>query len=464
MSTDVDTPHDSDGAGARRAAQAAFLGGTLEYYDFGIFLTASSLVFNKIMFSGDATSATLLSLMTFGLAYVARPLGGVVLGDLGDRFGRKRILLATLLLMGGATFLVGCLPTYATAGVLAPVLLIVLRLLQGISAGGEIAGSSVLVVEHAPPDRRGFYGSWAINGPIAGFVLSSLVFVGVAAMPEDALLSWGWRVPFWASVVVLAVAYLVRRTIEEPEVFVREVAQASSAPEARTPPVWQLLRHHAPAVLRLAACALFTTVNTIVAVFGLTYATGTVGLSPSLMLAVSVVANVLAIPVQTLAGMLSDRVGRRPVMIVGCLGCAAGTSGYFAAITTQHPVLIFAAAIVLTSGFYSLANGVYPAFFVEMFATRVRYTGTAMGLQISQLVAGFAPAVALALAGGEATHWAPAAVLTAVVCGISVLAILSARETARTPLRALEQRDRGRPAWSGVPRHDGPPHHSGPGR
>ncbi|WP_281689693.1 MFS transporter [Pseudonocardia thermophila] len=413
---------------ARRAARAAFLGGTLEYYDFGIFLTASSLVFNKIMFAGDATSATLASLMTFGLAYVARPLGAIVLGNLGDRFGRKRILVVTLLLMGGSTFLIGCLPTYAAAGLAAPVLLIALRLVQGVSAGGEIAGSSVLVVEHAPAHRRGFYGSWAINGPIAGFVLSSVVFVGVAAMPEDVLLSWGWRVPFWASVLVLAVAYLVRRTIEEPEVFVREAAAPTT-----TPPLRQLLRQ-SPAMLRLAACAMFTTVNTIVSVFGLTYATQTVGLSASLMLAVSIVANVIAIPVQTLGGMLSDRIGRRPVMVIGSLGCAAGIFGYFAAITAQEPVLVFVAAIVLTGGFYSLANGVYPSFFVEMFPTRVRYTGTAIGLQISQLVAGFAPVVALALAGGAATHWLPAAVLTAGLCGLSAVAVLTARETFRTPL------------------------------
>ncbi|MTD54664.1 MFS transporter [Amycolatopsis pithecellobii] len=420
---------------ARKAALAAFLGGTLEYYDFGIFLTASSLVFSHIMFGGDGSSAILLSLATFGVAYVARPLGGIVLGHLGDRYGRKRVLLATVVLMGTSTFLIGCLPTFATAGVWAPILLVALRLLQGVSAGGEIAGSSVLVVEHAPARRRGVFGSWAINGPNAGFVVAGLVFIGVAGMPHAALLAWGWRIPFWLSLFVLGVAYFFRRSIEEPEVFVEQVEAADRGSDQAIPrlPLWELLRHQAPAVLRVAACALFTTVNTMVSVFALTFATGPMRLPSSLMLAVSILINTIAIGLQPLAGILSDRFGRRPVMLVGCLGCMAGIFGYLDAISAASPVAIFIAVIGLTL-FYTMANGVYPAFFVEMFETRVRYTGTAVGLQISQLVAGFAPVVALALAGGDTRNWIPAAVLTAALCAVSVVAIFFARETFRRTL------------------------------
>jgi len=406
----------------------------LEYYDFGIYLTASALIFSRVLFSTDGASAVLLSIGSFGLAYLARPIGALVLGQLGDRIGRKRVLLACLVSMGASTFLIGCLPTYSVAGAAAPAALVVLRLVQGISAGGEIAGSSVLIVEHAPDGRRGLFGAWAINGPIAGFVLSNTVFVAVTALPDEVLYTWGWRIPFWLSLLVLVVAYLVRRTIEEPEVFV-----ASARDRPATLPLVELVRHHLGAVLRLTGCALFTVVNTVVAVFGLAYATGTAGLSPSFMLLVSIVANVVAIPVQTLGGHLSDRIGRRPVMITGSAGCAVGIFGYFAAIAAHQPALVLLAAIVLTGGFYSLANGVYPAFFVEMFDVRVRYTGTAIGLQISQLVAGFAPLAATALAGGHGA-WTPAAILTAAVCLVAVVATRTARETAREPLRDLGAR------------------------
>jgi MFS family permease len=301
---------------AKKAALAAFLGGALEYYDFFIYATAASLVFSKIFFpSGDPTVALIASFATFGVAYVARPFGAVVFGHLGDKIGRKNTLVLTLVLMGSATFLIGALPDFNTAGYWAPALLVLLRLMQGLSAGAETAGASALSTEEAPEGRRGFFASFAMSGISAGIVLASLAFLPVAAMSEADRLAWGWRIPFWLSLVVLIVAYLVRRSLEEPEVF----EEKHDHGELVKLPFAKMFKTHPAQFFQVALMSFETVTNTFMQSFGLAYAVS-VGVPASTMLWVSITGNIIAVVSQPFMAWLSDRYGRRPIFITGVLG------------------------------------------------------------------------------------------------------------------------------------------------
>lgn len=418
-----------------RAAIASFLGSTLEYYDFYIYASAAALVFGKVFFpAANPATGTLLSLATFGVAYIARPVGAVILGHFGDRVGRKRIMLLTVTAMGSATFLIGCLPSYRTAGVLAPILLVILRVLQGISAAGEQSGAGSLTLEHAPAGRRAFFTSWTLTGTQAGFILATMVFLVVADLPDRQLISWGWRIPFWCSVVVVVLAYVVRRRLEEPEVFRAEQRSDAIAKF----PVAQLLQTQPADLLRVVLCSFIAVVSTVFAVFGLAFATGhAVGVSKTTMLLVAVAANVLALIMQPLLAILADRIGRRPVFISGVIGCGIMIFVYFIAIMSGNTLLIYLAALILIGVCYSAPNAVWPTFYAEMFATRVRFSGMAIGTQIGFALAGFAPTIAWTLVGNSRTHWLPVAILVAVTCALSAAAAFTARETYRTPLTEL---------------------------
>src|SRR4051794_21892829 len=249
----MQTPREHDGARPEdagktpvKAALASWIGSVLEYYDFFIYGTAAALVFGKVFFpESDPATGTLLSFATYGVGYVARPVGAFFMGHIGDTHGRKNVLLLTVALMGTATFLVGCLPTYDDIGIWAPVLLVALRLLQGFSASGEQSGANSLSLEHAPEDRRAFFTSFTLGGTQTGLIIATAVFLPIGAMPEDDLLSWGWRVPFWLSAIVVIVGLFIRRRIEEPPAFQRELDEDT----AGGVPVAMLLRDHWLAVL-----------------------------------------------------------------------------------------------------------------------------------------------------------------------------------------------------------------------
>lgn len=437
--SDPNADPNADPTKAKQAAKAAFFGSMLEYYDFYIFASAAALVFPHVFFEGSK-NPMLLSLATFGISYIARPIGAVVLGHFGDRAGRKTVMMFCLVLMGVVTFLVGCLPSKEMMGWVGPALLVVLRVGQGISAAGEQSGAGSLTLEHSPIRRRGFFCSWTLTGTQAGFILASLAFIPVAALPDDVLFSWGWRVPFWMSFLVLVVAYIVRRKLEEPEIFVhnQEEAEHRSAPL----PVVDLFRNHWRDVLRVVVCAFIAVVSTVFSVFGLAYATAEgIGLSRTTMLWVAIAANAVALFSQPLYGMLSDRIGRKPVFIGGAVLSAVGIFGYFGAIGTGNVPLIFLAAIVLMAGFYGAANAIWPAFYAEMFSSRVRYSGMAIGTQVGFALAGFAPTIATALRGADPQNWVPVAVFTAICALLSAAAAYTARENYRIPLLDLD-RDR----------------------
>ncbi|MEV6898469.1 MFS transporter [Amycolatopsis sp. NPDC051372] len=417
-----------------KAALAAWIGSALEYYDFFIYGTAAALVFGKIFFPASSPAAgTLLALSTFGVGYVTRPLGALLLGHLGDRFGRKRVLIATLLLMGLSTVLVGCLPSYEAIGVASPVLLVVLRLLQGLSAGGEQASANSMSLEHAPEHRRAYYTSFTLSGTQAGQIVATAVFLPVAALPQDALLSWGWRVPFWLSAVMVAVGYFIRRSVEETPVFREEVA----AGEVVRLPLAVLLRDHWADVLRVIVAALIASVSTIFTVYALSYAVNTVGLSKTPMLWVGVLANVAAVISIPLWAKLSDRKGRKKIFIAGSLGCAVLIFGYLGAIAAGSYLWIFVLGIGMFGIVYTATSAIWPSFYGEMFPARVRLSGTAIGTQIGFAISGFLPSVAAAVAGDGRGAWLGVAIFTAGLCVVNAIAVATGRETYRVPTALL---------------------------
>lgn len=416
---------------AKRSAVSAFLGGTLEYYDFLLYASAAAIIFPRVFFP-EASAASLLSFATFGVAYLARPLGGLIIGHIGDRFGRKKALMITLISMGIATFLIGCLPTYEQVGMLAPIMLVGLRLIQGFSAGGETAGAGSLTMEHAPEGRRGFYGSFTVQGAGAGYVLASLVFIPIAAMPDEILFSWGWRLPFLASFAVLFLSIWMRRRIQEPEVFV----EARQQGETRKVPVVAAFRTNWRGVLRVSAATMHFFADTLIAVFGVAFAIS-MGMDRTTALWSTVVAQSLGLLVRPYAGHLSDRFGRKPVFAFGTITVGVLTFFYLGAIAQGSVPGLFIFQALLSGVGMAVCGAVYPTFFAEQFKAPVRYTGMAVGMTLGAMVAGFIPTVAQSFMVADSGNWMPAAIIVAVALLIATIAVLTAKETAHTPLQDL---------------------------
>ncbi|AJF70236.1 MFS transporter [Streptomyces vietnamensis] len=428
----------------RKAALAAWIGSALEYYDFFIYGSAAALVFPKVFFDpDDPATATLISLATFGVAYAARPLGALLLGHLGDRLGRRKIMVWTLVLMGLSTFLIGCLPTYSQVGTLAPVLLVLMRVFQGLSAAGEQASANAMTLEHAPEHRRGYYTSFTLNGTQAGQILATVVFIPVAALPDEQLYTWGWRIPFLLSVVVAVAGYVIRRTLEETPVF----RQASAERDVARMPLAELLRDHWADVLRVVAAATIATVSTVFSVWALAYATSdAVGFDKADILWVNGCANGVALLAIPLWAKLSDRIGRKPVFLTGALGSGVMVFVYLWAISTGSYPLVFVAGLAFFGVVYSAANGIWPSFYGEMFPARVRLSGMAVGTQIGFAVAGFAVTFAAQIAGPDGDDWLGVAIFTAVFCAVCAIAVATGRETHRVPTADLGLRPRERSA------------------
>jgi len=411
---------------------AGFVGTALEYYDFFIFATAASLVFGPVMFGGGE-AAMLASFATLAVSYCARPLGGIIWGHLGDKLGRRAVLMATIIMMGVSTFLIGCLPTFAQAGWIAPSLLVLCRLLQGFSAGGESAGTSTLTMENAPDNRRNFYTQFTITGCNFGIVLANLVFIPISSLPKADLLGWGWRIPFLLSAIIMIIGYLVRRTLIEPEVF-SEVKQQKKT--ARLPLV-VLLRTDTPTLVKAILMMLVCATDSVFTAYALAYATQAMKIQASVMLWAVVCGMALGMIGQPLAGMLSDKIGRKPVFVTGCALSAAGLYLYFVAIQTTVPALIILAGIFYRAIAYSCVNAIYIGWFPELFHVKVRYSGVAIAIQFGLIVAGFSPMISAMLAPTGSPNWGPVPIFQAGLCFIAALAALFSRETYKTPLAEL---------------------------
>ncbi|NAZ74258.1 MFS transporter [Kineococcus sp. T13] len=391
----------SAAAERRRVATATVIGTTVEWYDFFIYANAAGLVFAQTFFGpAGKSTAILLSFATVGLSFLFRPLGAFLAGHFGDRIGRKRMLVITLLLMGGATTLIGVLPTYAQAGVLAPVLLLLLRIVQGISAGGEWGGAVLMAVENAPAGQRGKYGAYPQIGVPLGMLLASGVLAlmsGVLA-PGDAFLDWGWRVPFLLSIVLLVVGIVIRRTVEESPVF-REIAARGAKTRV---PVLRLFRRHSLLVLLAAltfagnnAAGYMTTGG-----FIQNYSTdpdGPLGLQRTSVLLAVLFSAVVWLASTWTAGVVSDRIGRRNTYIVGWICQLAAIFPMFALVNSGD-ILLLALGLGLFSIGIGLTYGPQSAFFSELFPASIRYSGVSISYALGAILGGaFAPTIATAL-------------------------------------------------------------------
>jgi len=425
----------------RKAAISGWIGSALEYYDFFIYGTAAALIFPKLFFpEGNPRAATIASLATFGVAYVARPVGSFIMGHLGDTIGRKRVLTITLFGMGTATFLIGVLPTYHQVGFLAPILLLILRICQGLAVSGEQSSASSTTLEHAPANRRAFFSSFTLAGTQGGNILASTAFLAVATLPDEQLLSWGWRIPFLLSAVVLAVGWWIRKSLHESPAF-EEEAEHKEVPKA---PLGVLFRNYTPDVLKILFAALASVNSTIFGNFALAYGVNTMKLPRTTFLWLAILVNFLALFAIPACGYLADRFGRKPVFATGMLGVAVMVWPFLWSISQKNVPLLFLFSILMVVVFYSGYAGAAFALWNEQFDTRVRMSGVAVGTQFGFALGGFAPTIAAALAGKNLDNWLPVAVFASATAIVSMLAVLTMRETYRTPLYDLGKQPRGK--------------------
>ncbi|MEU7814041.1 MFS transporter [Pseudonocardia sp. NPDC049154] len=409
------------GTSPRRLAAATFIGTMVEFYDFALYASAAALVFPTVFFPEASTSTgLLLSFATFGVGFVARPVGALVFGHFGDRLGRRRMLALSIMLMGGASVLMGALPGYAQIGVLAPLLLVVLRLVQGAAVGGEWGGAALMAVEHAPPGRRGLYGAFPIAGGGGGSALASGAMLLAAQLPEDQFLSWGWRIPFLASAVLVLIGIVIRLRIAESPAFVRlKTARAV----VRVPVVEAFRRQWRRILLGVFLYLSQGTFTYIFLVYVVSYATTQVGIARPAVLTGTTIASVLSIGTYLLGGMLSDRIGRKAAYLSGVVATAALAWPAFALVNAGRPALFALAIVLIITLALAPMAGVTGTLFTVLFDTDIRYTGTSISYTLAQLTASaFAPSIAAALFAATGTSLSIVGYLL-VVSVISLVAV-----------------------------------------
>ncbi|WP_016702431.1 MFS transporter [Pseudomonas chlororaphis] len=411
----------------RRAAAAAFIGTMIEWYDFYIYATAAALVFGALFFpSDDKLFSTMAAFGTFAVGFFARPLGGIVFGHIGDRIGRKKSLVITLLMMGVVTVCIGLLPTYAQIGATAPVLLILLRIVQGIAVGGEWGGAVLMAGEHAPKGRRNFFASFAQLGSPAGLILSLLAFSAVTRLPEEDLMSWGWRLPFLASALLLVVGLAIRLGVNESPEFLASREQAHKAQRKEQAPVMEVLQSAwRPLLLCIGANTLGIAGVYFTNTFMIAYSTQQLGLPRSLILECLFVVAIIQFCIQPLAAWTAEKLGATRFLCLASLLAMASPYPMFVLVSSgQAPLIILgiALAVVCMASFYAVIAG----YVSGMFETRVRYTAISLAYQVCGAVAGgLTPLIGTWLAHQFAGQWWPMALFYSLIATISLLCVLA---------------------------------------
>jgi MFS transporter, MHS family, shikimate and dehydroshikimate transport protein len=421
-------------ASTSKVVAASTIGTVIEWYDFFVNASAAALVFGPLFFpASNPTVSTLAALSVYALGYVARPLGGIVFGHFGDRVGRKSMLVLSMLLMGFGTFLVGLLPTYQQIGILAPILLIVLRLLQAMGLGGEWGGAVLLVSESAPAERRGLFGSFVQVGNPIGRLTATAVFALATRLPESDFLSWGWRIPFLASALLIIVGLVIRFQIDETPEF-QKLRQNKKT--VKMPVVEALTKYRRETVIAVGLKITEVAWVGILTVFALTYSTQRLGMERSVVLAAITLAGLIEVLVMPLAGWLSDVIGRRAIYLAGTAFGILLAFPIFWLFETRDPTIVTWAIVVGICLCQGVVFALHASFMPELFGTDARYSGVSLGFQLGAAIGGgLTPVIAAGIVARTGATWAVSLILVALGI-VTVIAVLSTRETAARPMRS----------------------------
>lgn len=436
---------------SKKAAASGWIGSALEYYDFFIYAQAAALIFPQLFFpSSDPSVAIVASLATYGVGYIARPIGAFFLGYWGDTHGRKNVLILCMFLMGFSTVAVGFLPTYDQVGLWAPALLVFLRLIQGFAVAGEISGASSMILEHAPFGRRGYFGSFTLQGVQAGQVLAAAVFLPLAHyLPEADFNAWGWRIPFFLSFTVIIAGWIIRRKVDETPAF-QEETELGQVPQS---PIIHAFKYSWADMLRVVCMALMNVIPVVTTIFGAAYAVNAaygIGFQKDVYLWIPVLGNIVAVIVIPYVGSLSDRIGRKPPIVIGALASGLLSFGYLYAISIHSVGLAMVMSLLMWGVVYQGYNAVYPTFFPELFPTRTRVTAMAISQNLGTAITAMLPALFATVAPPHSDN-IPLVIgsITLGVTVIAALAALSARETYR-----VHMHDLGEPAAESMSKED----------